>query len=156
MRLHDLHSAGRQTQELHGDPAPNALFIEARSLRSGYPTPVSAERYGDDEMNPHDKSELGSRLKRIAGQVGGIHRMLEEDRSLLEVLTQLSAVRAALGSVTNIVMASHVEGRDRGVGQRQRPRTSRPGQRVGAVVRETDPRIMNESEPSARASAVTP
>lgn len=62
-------------------------------------------------MNPHDKSELGSRLKRIAGQVGGIHRMLEEDRSLLEVLTQLSAVRAALGSVTNIVMASHVEGR---------------------------------------------
>jgi CsoR family transcriptional regulator, copper-sensing transcriptional repressor len=62
-------------------------------------------------MNPHDKSELGSRLKRITGQVGGIHRMLDENRPLLEVLTQLSAVRAALGSVANIVMASHVEER---------------------------------------------
>jgi DNA-binding FrmR family transcriptional regulator len=62
-------------------------------------------------MNSHDKSDLDSRLKRIAGQVGGIQRMLDDNRSLLEVLTQLSAVRAALCSVGNIVMASHVEGR---------------------------------------------
>ena len=62
-------------------------------------------------MNPHDKGELGSRLKRIAGQVAGIQRMLDEDRPLLEVLTQLSAVRAALGGVANIVLASHVEER---------------------------------------------
>ena len=62
-------------------------------------------------MNPHDKGELGSRLKRIAGQVAGIQRMLDEDRPLLEVVTQLSAVRAALGGVANIVLASHVEER---------------------------------------------
>ena len=60
-------------------------------------------------MNPRDKSELGSRLKRIAGQVAGIQRMLDEDRPLLEVITQLSAVRAALGGVANIVLTSHVE-----------------------------------------------
>jgi CsoR family transcriptional regulator, copper-sensing transcriptional repressor len=62
-------------------------------------------------MNARDKSELGSRLKRIAGQVAGIQRMLDEERPLLEVVTQLSAVRAALGGVTNIVLASHVEER---------------------------------------------
>jgi DNA-binding FrmR family transcriptional regulator len=62
-------------------------------------------------MNTRDKSELGSRLKRIAGQVAGIHRMLDGERPLSEVLMQLSAVRAALGSVANIVLASHVEER---------------------------------------------
>ena len=62
-------------------------------------------------MNSREKSELGSRLKRIAGQVAGIHWMLDDDRPLVDVITQLSAVRAALGSVTNIVLASHGEER---------------------------------------------
>jgi DNA-binding FrmR family transcriptional regulator len=62
-------------------------------------------------VNPRDKTELGARLKRIAGQVTGIQRMLDDDRSLLDVVTQLSAVRAALGGVSNIVLAAHVEDR---------------------------------------------
>lgn len=62
-------------------------------------------------MTSRDKSELGARLKRIAGQVGGIQRMLDDDRSLLEVVTQLSAVRAALGGVVNIVLGAHLEER---------------------------------------------
>lgn len=62
-------------------------------------------------MTPRDKNELGARLKRIAGQVGGIQRMLDEDRPLLEVVTQLSAVRAALGGVAHIVLGSYVEDR---------------------------------------------
>jgi DNA-binding FrmR family transcriptional regulator len=62
-------------------------------------------------MNSHDKNELGSRMKRIAGQVTGIQRMLDENRPLAEVLTQLSAVRAALASAANIVLATHVEER---------------------------------------------
>jgi DNA-binding FrmR family transcriptional regulator len=62
-------------------------------------------------VNSRDKTELGARLKRIAGQVAGIQRMLNDDRPLLEVITQVSAVRAALGSVSGIVLASHVEER---------------------------------------------
>jgi len=62
-------------------------------------------------VTSRDKSELGARLKRIAGQVGGIQRMLDDDRSLLEVVTQLSAVRAALGGVVNIVLGAHLEER---------------------------------------------
>jgi DNA-binding FrmR family transcriptional regulator len=62
-------------------------------------------------VNPCDKNEIGKRLKRIAGQVTGIQRMLDEDRELVDVITQVSAVRAALGSVANIVLASHIEER---------------------------------------------
>jgi DNA-binding FrmR family transcriptional regulator len=62
-------------------------------------------------VNARDKTELRSRLKRIAGQVAGVQRMLEEDRSLLDVITQVSAVRAALGGVSHILLASHVEER---------------------------------------------
>jgi len=62
-------------------------------------------------VNPRDKDEIGKRLKRIAGQVTGIQRMLDEDRALVDVITQVSAVRAALGGVANIVLASHVEDR---------------------------------------------
>ena len=62
-------------------------------------------------MNARDKTDLGARLKRIGGQVAGIQRMVEEDRSLLDVLNQVSAVRAALGSVTNVLLGSHVEER---------------------------------------------
>jgi DNA-binding FrmR family transcriptional regulator len=84
-------------------------------------------------MNSHDKEELGSRLKRISGQVSGIQRMLDGDRPLSEVLTQLSAVRAALGSVANIVLASHVEERAAEVLASDSPRERRD--LVGELVR---------------------
>jgi DNA-binding FrmR family transcriptional regulator len=62
-------------------------------------------------VNARDKNEISTRLKRIGGQIAGIQRMLEDDRPLVDVLTQLSAVRAAIGSTSNIVLASHVEER---------------------------------------------
>jgi DNA-binding FrmR family transcriptional regulator len=62
-------------------------------------------------VNARDKTEISARLKRIAGQVTGIQRMLDDGRPLLDLITQLSAVRAAIGSVSNIVLASHVEER---------------------------------------------
>jgi DNA-binding FrmR family transcriptional regulator len=62
-------------------------------------------------VNAREKSELGARLKRIAGQVAGIERMLGDDRPLADVITQVSAVRAALGSVAGILLTRHVEER---------------------------------------------
>jgi DNA-binding FrmR family transcriptional regulator len=79
--------------------------------RRGVTQPPYEQTSGGQSMTPRDRSDLGARLKRIAGQVGGIQRMLDDDRPLLEVVTQLSAVRAALGGVANIVLASHVEDR---------------------------------------------
>jgi DNA-binding FrmR family transcriptional regulator len=62
-------------------------------------------------VNARDKSDLGSRLKRIAGQVAGIERMVDEERPLLDVITQVRAVRAALGGVANVLLTAHVEER---------------------------------------------
>ena len=42
------------------------------------------------------KDQLAKRLKRIEGQVRGIERMIDEDRYCIDVLTQISAVQAAL------------------------------------------------------------
>jgi DNA-binding FrmR family transcriptional regulator len=62
-------------------------------------------------VNARDKSEISTRLKRIGGQIAGIQRMLDDGRPLIDVLTQLSAVRAAIASASNVVLASHVEER---------------------------------------------
>lgn len=54
------------------------------------------------------KSSCLNRLKRIEGQVRGVSKMLEEDRYCIDVLTQLSAVRAALRKVEEEVLADHL------------------------------------------------
>ena len=47
------------------------------------------------------------RLNRIAGQVNGVARMVKDDRYCIDILTQLSAVRAALGKVEAQVLKNH-------------------------------------------------
>ena len=49
------------------------------------------------------------RLRRIHGQVGGIIRMVEEERYCVDILTQVRAVQAALKKVENNVLGEHVE-----------------------------------------------
>ncbi len=53
------------------------------------------------------KDQLQTRLRRIEGQVGGIQRMVEEDRYCIDVLTQISAVQAALDKVALGLMDDH-------------------------------------------------
>lgn len=50
-----------------------------------------------------------ARLRRIEGQVGGLVRMVEEERYCVDILTQLRAVRAALKRVEDAVVRTHVE-----------------------------------------------
>jgi DNA-binding FrmR family transcriptional regulator len=54
-----------------------------------------------------DKDQLLKRLSRIKGQVGGIERMVEDDRYCIDVLTQISAVRAALDKVALGLLDEH-------------------------------------------------
>lgn len=49
-------------------------------------------RVTDEEV----KTALRARLRRIEGQVGGIQRMIEDERDCHEILQQMSAVRAAM------------------------------------------------------------
>ena len=54
------------------------------------------------------KEALAKRLKRIEGQVRGLQRMIDEERYCIDVLTQISAVNAALDSVALKVLEDHV------------------------------------------------
>lgn len=65
------------------------------------------------------KDQLQARLRRIEGQVRGIEKMVEEDRYCIDVLTQISAVQAALdkvalglldGHARHCVVGGHAEG----------------------------------------------
>ena len=53
--------------------------------------------------------DADARLKRIAGQVAGLQRMLSDDRYCVDVLLQVAAVRAALAEVGKVVLTSHVQ-----------------------------------------------
>ena len=53
------------------------------------------------------KGQLLNRLKRIKGQVGGIEGMVEDDRYCIDVLTQISAVQAALDKVALGLIDEH-------------------------------------------------
>lgn len=60
-------------------------------------------------MIPETKKDAQTRLNRIAGQVGGVQRMIEEDKYCVDVLTQIAAVRAALDKVGLLVLKSHMK-----------------------------------------------
>jgi DNA-binding FrmR family transcriptional regulator len=53
------------------------------------------------------KQQLLGRLARVEGQVRGLARMVEEDRYCIDVLTQISAVQAALEKIALGLLDSH-------------------------------------------------
>ena len=57
----------------------------------------------------HDKEKVLTRLRRIEGQVRGLHKMVEEDRYCIDVLTQVAAAKAALESVSLTLLDDHME-----------------------------------------------
>jgi DNA-binding FrmR family transcriptional regulator len=54
-----------------------------------------------------DKEKVRNRLRRIAGQVGGLERMVEEERYCIDILTQISAVQAAIDKVALALLDEH-------------------------------------------------
>jgi DNA-binding FrmR family transcriptional regulator len=59
-------------------------------------------------MRREAKTATLKRLGRIEGQVRGLARMVEDDRYCIDVVTQISAVRAALRKVEEEVLRDHV------------------------------------------------
>ncbi|MFL5896184.1 MAG: metal-sensitive transcriptional regulator, partial [Thermoleophilaceae bacterium] len=53
------------------------------------------------------KDQLQKRLRRIEGQVRGIERMVDEDRYCIDVVTQITAVQAALDKVALGLLDDH-------------------------------------------------
>jgi len=59
-------------------------------------------------MRTEIKASVAKRLNRIEGQVRGLSRMVDEDRYCIDIVTQISAVRAALRRVEEEVLRDHV------------------------------------------------
>lgn len=59
-------------------------------------------------MDQAIKPAVIARLKRIEGQIGGLIRMVDEERYCVDVLTQINAVRAALHKVEEQILRDHV------------------------------------------------
>lgn len=94
------------TSTEHEQPhGPGAATDETLAAQRGY----SATR-----------EQLLTRLHRIAGQVGGIERMVSEDRYCIDILTQIGAVQAALDKVALGLLDDHAHHCVLGAGEDER------------------------------------
>jgi DNA-binding FrmR family transcriptional regulator len=59
-------------------------------------------------MRKDIKASVQKRLGRIEGQVRGLSKMVDGDRYCIDIVTQISAVRAALRRVEEEVLRDHV------------------------------------------------
>ncbi|MFP4511096.1 MAG: metal-sensitive transcriptional regulator [Spirochaetaceae bacterium] len=59
-------------------------------------------------MDETIKRALSDRLKRIEGQVRGIHKMVQEDRYCMDILAQTRSIMAAMRKVEDQIMENHL------------------------------------------------
>lgn len=77
-------------------------------------------------MDAAANKKIQTRVKRIAGQVAGIQRMLEEGRYCVDVLHQIAAVRSALDGLGVELLGNHLESCVIGHGGKDTHQRARP------------------------------
>ena len=60
------------------------------------------------KRSPEEEKALLNRLNRIEGQVRGIKKMVETDTYCTDILTQVSAITAALNAFNRELLANHI------------------------------------------------
>ncbi len=60
-------------------------------------------------MQTHNQKPLVHRLKRIAGQVSGLAKMVEENKYCIDILTQSLAIQKSLQSFNAAMLENHLE-----------------------------------------------
>ncbi len=91
----DFQNAGHTTNLTY----PLGVYCYGGSMSTQAPTPVRGYTA--------TKDQLQTRLRRIEGQVRGVQNMVEEDRYCIDVLTQISAIQAALDKVALGLLDGH-------------------------------------------------
>lgn len=61
------------------------------------------------ERSEKEYKDLINRLNRIEGQIRGIKGMIEKDAYCTDILTQVSAVSAALNSFNRVLLSNHIK-----------------------------------------------
>ncbi|AXK45452.1 metal-sensitive transcriptional regulator [Brachybacterium saurashtrense] len=56
-----------------------------------------------------DKARYLARLKRVEGQARGLHRMVDEEKYCIDILTQISALKSALDGVAMGLLDDHLQ-----------------------------------------------
>lgn len=66
--------------------------------------------HGHGHSHTHTQTKaVVNRLSRAIGHLESVKRMVEDGRDCTEVLTQLAAVRSALGNTAKIILKDHIE-----------------------------------------------
>ncbi len=65
--------------------------------------------FKETPRSDESRKALENRLNRIIGQLGGIKKMINDDRYCGDILTQLSAVESALQNLGYIILKEHME-----------------------------------------------
>ena len=60
-------------------------------------------------MDAEAQKKLRTRVNRIAGQVAGVQRMIDEDRYCVDILHQIAAIRSALDGLGVELLTRHLE-----------------------------------------------
>ena len=79
------------------------------TVSAGSGTPAAASDHFRHSYTK-DKAQLVRRLSRMEGQVRGIARMIEREEYCIDILQQTSALRAAVDSLSVLLLEDHVAG----------------------------------------------
>ncbi len=60
-------------------------------------------------MNDQVRKDVKTRVNRVAGQVAGIGRMIDEDKYCIDILNQIAAARSALDALGIKLLSDHLE-----------------------------------------------
>lgn len=61
------------------------------------------------KRSDEEKSKLKNRLRRVAGQVDAVQRMIDDDEYCVDILMQISAVTGALNKVGEVILEEHLK-----------------------------------------------
>ena len=93
-----------------GNPASVGARAGAHAAASGARQPQREGHHGHTEPGYiHSKDSQLKRLRRIEGQVRGLHRMVEQDTYCIDILTQISAATRALEAVALGLLDDHLK-----------------------------------------------
>lgn len=98
------------------DPTPAAVDGTAAAeapltgaAEAGAAEAAAAENHEHHHGYISDKSRYLARLKRIEGQARGLHRMVDEEKYCIDILTQISALKSALDGVAMGLLDDHLQ-----------------------------------------------
>ena len=110
----DLVFGGAEVSSIESDEPDCCAPVPAHSAPAadGVAAEVGSEHRDQSGHAAHgymsDKDRYLARLRRIEGQARGIHRMIDEEKYCIDILTQISALTSALRSVALGLLDDHM------------------------------------------------